>query len=203
MNSQHFSNWIQIVTGIAVLIGIGLIRKVKKFVFMGGYFPDSSVNEWYVENTSGAEWNWWGFGSKNTTMLSIKSIAGMGKPVTYVGAEQGIRILVGQEMATRLGRHHPTTEAFYLSRWLTKENEGSLEVELARENPAYDEITLFHLVEGGVGQYFDRVSGQAQLDANGANTWLPGDTNQSYLTIRSGVEGELAQVITDRITGRF
>ena len=91
MNSQHFSNWIQIVTGIAVLIGIGLIRKVKKFVFMGGYFPDSSVNEWYVENTSGAEWNWWGFGSKNTTMLSIKSIAGMGTPVTYVGAEQGIR----------------------------------------------------------------------------------------------------------------
>ena len=181
-----------------------LARKVKEFVFMGGYFPDSSVNEWYVDNTSGAEWNWWGFGSENTTRTSLEAIVSMGKPVTYVGAEQGVRVLVGEQMAARLGRHHPTTEAFYLSKWLTKENDdGGADLEFVKENPAYDEITLFHVVEDGVGHFFDRVGGSVRVNAHGANVWLPGDTNESYLTIRSGIESELRDVITDRITGNF
>jgi hypothetical protein len=179
-----------------------LARKVNRFIFMGGYFPDSSVNEWYRDNTSDAEWNWWGFGSRNTSKTSLEAITAMGKPVTYIGAEQGVRVLVGKEMAARLGRDHPTTEAFYLSTMLTTKNAGSLE--LAAENPAYDEITLFHVVEDGVGQYFDRVPGKLQVNEHGANTWLPAtDSNESYLTIRNGVEEALKEIITDRITGRF
>jgi hypothetical protein len=180
-----------------------LQRKVKQYVFMGGYFPDSSVNEWYEKNTSGAEWNWWGFGSRDTTKRCLEAIVSMAKPVTYIGAEQGVRVLVGKEMAARLGRDHPTTEAFFLSPSLTKRIDDSSEPELTGENPAYDEITLFHVVEDGVGTYFDRIPGKLQVDEHGGNKWLPGDTNESYLTIRNGVEEELRTIITDRITGAF
>ena len=77
-------------------------------------------------------------------------------------------------------------------------------VQWERENPAYDEITLLHVVEDGVGTYFDRVTGRVTVDSNGANGWQNADdTNESYLTIRAGTEAELARVITDRITGQF
>ena len=100
-----------------------LARKVERFVFMGGYFPNSLVNEWYQKNTDGAEWNWWGFGSKGTTATVLPAITAMGRPVTYVGAEQGVRVLVGKEMAARLDRDHPTTEAFLLSSFLTTDDD--------------------------------------------------------------------------------
>jgi hypothetical protein len=179
-----------------------LQRKVCRFVFMGGYFPDSSVNEWYRQHTADAEWNWWGFGSRNTSKVSLEAIAAMGKPVTYIGAEQGVRVLVGREVIARLGRNHPTTEAFLLSTMLTDQDDRE-PVGLIRENPAYDEMTLYHVVEDGVGRYFDRLSGRVVVDENGANRWLPGGGNESYLTIQHGVEPELGRIITDRITGRF
>lgn len=179
-----------------------LARKVDRFVFMGGYFPNSLVNQWYQENTDGAEWNWWGFGSRETTATVLATITAMGKPVTYIGAEQGVRVLIGREMASRLGRNHPTTEAFVLSSFLTTGEGDTLQWE--RENPAYDEITLFHAVEDGVGQYFDQVPGRVSVDASGANGWVEEQgTNERYLTIRAGVEAELAGLMTDRITGQF
>ncbi len=71
------------------------------------------------------------------------------------------------------------------------------------DNPAFDEIALFYAVEGGVGEYFDRVRGRVHINESGANTWLPGDGNESYLTIKIGFEPQLREVITDRITGTF
>ena len=55
----------------------------------------------------------------------------MGKPVTYIGAEAGFPVIIGLEMARRLGRNHPTTEAFYQFRRLNevvegRENEGPI-----------------------------------------------------------------------------
>jgi hypothetical protein len=179
-----------------------LQSKVKAFIFMGGYFPESFECSWYSE-TSGAEWNWWAFGSRMTTRTTLEVIVSMGKPVTYVGAEQGPRVLVGNELVARLGRHHPTTESFYLFKPITRIPTGSTEPDLVRENPAFDEITLFHAVEDGVGTYFDRVYGRVQVDENGANSWFPGDGNESYLVIRAGMEGQLGDIVTDRVTGRF
>lgn len=57
--------------------------------------------------------------------------------------------------------------------------------------------------KGGLGTYFDRVFGSVQIDENGANTWVTGEGTEAYITLRSGVEDELAGVITDRVTGRF
>lgn len=100
-------------------------------------------------------------------------------------------------MAAGTGRHHPTTDAFYLSTFLTNE-EGD---ELVKENPAYDELALFRLVEDGVGRYFDRIEGTLIVDEHGANRWAPNASNESYLVIRDGMETELAALLTDRIIG--
>ena len=161
-----------------------LKSKLKEFVLMGGYFPESRVNPWYTQNCDGAEWNWWAFGSKNTTRTTISALVKMGKPITYIGAEVGFQVRVGLEMARRLGREHPTTEAFQMS-----------------NNPAYDEIALFVAVEGGIGEFFDTVQGRVQIDEHGANTWIPGEGNERYITLLPDVKQKLRQVITDRITG--
>jgi len=188
-----------------------LDRKVKEFVVMGGFFPNSLKNKWYIDNTHGAEWNFWGFHSRHTTKNTFHVLTQLDKPITYIGAETGYPVKVGLEMAKRLGRSHPTTEAFTQYRLTSRivedqEAEGPV---LQKRNPAYDELTLFYVVEGGVGKYFVRHTGQITIDENGANGWLPGDGNESYLTFtgtwkeRNTAIKELQNIITDRITGRF
>jgi len=188
-----------------------LQRKVKEFVVMGGYFPDSLKNQFYIDNTNGAEWNFWGFGSKNTTKHTFDILVKMNKPITYIGAETGFPIKIGLEMAERLGRAHPTTEAYTqynLTSKLTvgKEEEGPV---LYRRNPAFDELALFYAVEGGVGKYFERFTGKIVIDEHGANNWIAGDGHQSYLQLkgvkreRAAVIEKLQEIMTDRITGKF
>jgi hypothetical protein len=182
-----------------------LKRKLKEFVLMGGYFPESKVNPWYIENTDGAEWNWWAFGSKDTTRITLNALVKMGKPITYIGAEVGFQVRVGLEMARRLGREHPTTEAFHLFKLTARPRKGYEEdgPVLRWDNPAYDEIALFVAVEGGIGEFFGTVQGRVQVDEHGANTWIPGEGNERYITLLPDVKQKLRQVITDRITGRF
>tara|TARA_B110000902_G_scaffold128610_1_gene149900 strand:- start:76 stop:1269 length:1194 start_codon:yes stop_codon:yes gene_type:complete len=183
-----------------------LKTKLKKIVLMAGYFPDSKVNSWYNENTSGAEWNWWAFGSKNTTKTTINALVEMGKPIIYIGAEVGWEVRVGMEMAERLGREHPTTESFYQYKHTAKLNIGKEEdsLVLTSENPAYDEIGLFVAVEGGIGEFFNAIPGRVEVDENGANSWILDDGGgESYITLLPNINQKLSEVITDRITGRF
>ncbi len=172
--------------------------KVKEFVFMGGDYPCSAANPPH-DVMAGAEYNWWALGEKDITRKVISTLARMGKPITYVGFEVGERILVGREIVRRLGRDHPTSEGYY-QYVATYDGQG---VELKADNPAFDEAGLYYLVEGGLGTYFDRVFGSVQIDENGANTWVTDEGTEAYITLRSGVEDELAGVITDRVTGRF
>jgi hypothetical protein len=196
----------------SILSGRELLQhKVKEFVVMGGYFPDSLKNTWYIKNTNGAEWNFWGFHSVNTTKNTFDELTQLGKPITYIGAETGYVVRIGLAMAKRLGRHHPTTEAFTqykLTSKITKgrEDEGPI---LRSTNPAYDELALFYAVEGGVGKYFERFTGSITLDENGANGWVPGEGNESYLQLKGNskekavIIRELRAIITDRVTGNF
>jgi hypothetical protein len=175
-----------------------LARKVKEVVFMGGRFPVSSEHAPYGL-TAGAEWNWWALGAQDVSRVAIKALAALGLPLTYVGAEIGAEVLVGQEIVDRLGRDHPTSEAYYQYN-LTYSGDGE---GLRAENPAYDDAALYHLVEGGVDRFFGQVSGHVEIDANGANTWTPSGAQERYLTLLPGVATELSALLTDRITGAF
>lgn len=64
--------------------------------------------------------------------------------------------------------------------------------ELNWENPAYDDVTLFHLVEGATGPWFGEVCGRPVIEDGGANTWAE-DGPHRYVTLQPGVEGKLAQ----------
>jgi hypothetical protein len=180
--------------------GEELLRsKVHDFVFMGGAFPDSHEESLYPF-TSGAEWNWWALGAEGVTRAAVQAIVGLGRPVTYVGQEVGAEVLVGQEIIHRLGRDHPTSEAYFLYNPTSPDDGGAL---LDTDNPAYDDVALYHIVEGGLDHFFGRVFGRVEVDGFGANTWLEGGTQESYLTVIPGMADELAQAITDRVTGVF
>ena len=174
---------------------------------MGGYFPRSADAPW---NTSpgrdNPEYNWWALGDKNTTRKTISTLIKMEKPITYLGFEVGGEVHVGKELVERLGRDHPTSESCYLNRITAPYSDASKEkgpelkpVVIA----AFDETALFYVVEGGVGVYFDKVQGRVQIAENGANTWVSGDGNESYITLLPGVVKRLREVVTDRITGHF
>jgi len=179
--------------------GEDLVRaKVSRFVFMGGYFPSSFENPLYFF-TDRAEWNWWALGEKGITRTTMDTLVKMGKPMTYVGYKAGLEVQVGREIVRRLGRDHPTSEAYYQFR-LTYGGEGA---DLSSDNPAFDDVALYYVVEGGEGRFFHRIHGHAVINDDGANTWEPEETNESYLTLLPGVEDELVEVITDRVTGSF
>jgi hypothetical protein len=181
------------------LRGEELVRKkVEQFVFMGGYFPASYDFAAYNQ-TGHAEWNWYAFGDSNVTKSTLETIAGMMKPMTYVGFEVGLHVRIGAAMVERLGRDHPTSEAFFQYRAIYDSERD----ELIKDNPAFDEIALFHLVEGGLDVYFDRVHGRVQVDEHGANRWIVGSGSENYIVLRAGVAEELKVILTNRLTGVF
>jgi|GEM_PF-524851 len=180
-----------------------LKAKLRKVVIMGGHFP---VSRGHGHPPDGAEWNWWAFASKNITKTTMNALAALGKPIVYIGFEVGIQVPVGVEMIKRLGREHPTTEAFYLGKGTRNTTKKTIdEVSfLTSENPAFDEIGLFVAVEGGIGEFFNTVQGRVETEEYGANSWIPDEQgNESYITLLPDVEKKLSEVITDRITGDF
>ncbi len=178
-----------------------LKKKVKEFFFMGGYFPTSSDFPLY-KRTSGAEYNWWALRQAGVTQTTIDTLAEMGKPMTYVGFEVGERIPVGREIIRRLGRNHPTSDAYYNYR-STYDGESEEGREISKDNPSFDDVALYHLVEGGAGKHFGKVSGSVRIDEGGANSWVGNGGAESYLTLLPGAETELIEILTDRITGNF
>ncbi|MCE9546617.1 MAG: nucleoside hydrolase [Planctomycetia bacterium] len=182
---------------ISPLTGRQLVEaKVKEVVFMGGCFPDSKGNQF--KGTEGAEWNWWAFGNRNTTKYTLETLASLGKPLTYIGWEQGIKIPIGRELTKRLGRNHPTTESYWLMRHVDPKA-----TELPNDNPAYDDLGLFYAVEGGLGKYFQQVRGRVQVNEKGGDTWTPDkDGKEAYITVIPGQEQELRKILTDRISGK-
>jgi len=179
-----------------------LKAKLRKVVIMGGRFPESKT----IGNPIGAEWNWWAFGSKNITKMTMNALVETGKPIIYVGFEVGVQVHVGMEMIKRLGREHPTTEAFYLSKATRNPTKNTINESsfLTSENPAFDEIGLFVAVEGGIGEFFNTIQGRVEINEHGGNSWVRDEQgNESYITLLPDVEKKLSEIITDRITGDF
>lgn len=185
--------------------GERLLRdKVKQFVFMGGNFPDSVKSGHH--GSEGAEYNWHAWGHPSVTKSAIEGLAKLGKPMIYIGFEQGIRVHVGREIAEKLGRKHPTTESYYLYRSTAKipPDAADKAPQLMHDNPAFDDLGLFVAVEGGVGKYFREVRGHVQVNEKGANTWVADDDgNEAYITIIQGQEAALRKIMAERITGSY
>ncbi len=167
-------------------------KKVKDFVFMGGYFPRSYDFPIY-ESCNWAEWNWWAFGYQNIAKNTITTIQSINKPIVYIGFEVGFPLRVGNEVMKKLGKDHPVYDAFANTKDYNSEN----------ENPAFDEVALYFVVEGGLDSYFGQVKGKAVLDEHGANKWSSDTSDERYLTLLPGVNETLSSIITDRITGDF
>jgi inosine-uridine nucleoside N-ribohydrolase len=182
------------------LSGEELVRRsVKGLHFMGGAFPSSvDVLEPGIANvTGGAEWNFWALNMRGVTAAALGRLSALGIPMTFVGWEVGIRVLAGREIIDRLGRDHPSSEAYF--QYVSTSEDGT---ELTDENPAYDDVALFHLVEGETGSWFGEVRGRPVIDDVGVNTWAE-DGSHRYITLQPGVEAEMRALVTDRITGRF
>jgi inosine-uridine nucleoside N-ribohydrolase len=180
------------------LDGRALLKaKLKDVFFMGGYFPVSSEFAAYVVS-SGAEYNWSANGQAQISKIALEYFSLLDKPITYIGFEVGEQVTIGNELIGRLGKNHPTTEAYYQFRF-TNIRLGD---KLIRDNAAFDELALYHVVEGGLGKYFSQVFGEVVVDENGANTWRK-EGNQNYLVLNEGVEEELSRIITDRVSGNY
>ncbi len=164
-------------------------KKVKDFVFMGGHFPKS----YGFHPPEMGEWNWWALGYQNITKNTINAIRSINKPIVYVGFEVGEPLHVGNEIMKKLGKGHPVYDVYANTEDYNSE----------KENPAFDEVALFYLVEGGLDSYFGLVKGKVAVDENGVNDWISDASNEFYLTLLPGVNEMLRSIITDRITGDF
>lgn len=163
---------------------------------MGGAFPASAE---IIRNplTYGAEWNFWALDIPGVTANAIDRLTALGIEMTFVGYEAGKPVVVGHEVVDRLGRDHPTSESYLQYVFSSKDG-----IELTSENPAFDEVALFHMVEGETGDWFGEVHGQPVITGSGVNTWRP-DGPHRYITLRSGAQEELIGLINDRITGHY
>jgi len=147
----------------------------------------------------GAEFNWWAYATPNITKTTLEALAALGKPITYIGWEVGWKLPIGKELTQKLGRKHPTTEAYFMLRKVDPKA-----TELPAGNPAYDEAALFYTVEGGVGEYFSLVRGPVQVNEKGGNTWVADEKgNEAYVTIIPGQEPKLRKILEHRVTGQY
>jgi inosine-uridine nucleoside N-ribohydrolase len=169
---------------------------VKALHVMGGAFPSSAD---IIRNplTDGAEWNFWALDTPHVTARTVDRLTALGVVMTFVGYEVGKPVPVGREVVGRLGRDHPTSDSYY--QYVFSSRNGT---ELTSDNPAFDEVALFHLVEGETGDWFGEVTGRPLISSTGVNTWDP-DGPHRYVTLREGVESELIRSMSDRITGRY
>lgn len=169
---------------------------VKTLHIMGGAFPSSAEiirNPW----TDGAEWNFWALDTPAVTATALDRMSALGVAMTFVGYEVGKPVVVGHEVVRRLGRDHPTSESYLQYVFSSKGG-----IELAFENPAFDKVALFQMVEGDTGDWFGEVKGRPVISDTGINTWHA-DGPHRYITLRSGAQDELTDLINDRITGHY
>ncbi len=173
---------------ISPLTGAELIsKKVEKFVIMGGKFPKG-------EN----EWNFNG----NMPGVTKFVLENLYRPVVFSGYEIGVRIKTGAAFK-HIDKNTPLYVGYdYFGEhcpYLPKPPEGEM-----INNSSYDQTAVLYAVRGGVGLYWDKVTGgYCEVDENGDNRWIEGEkTNQAYLVLKKRPE-EMADIITSIMLGDF
>ncbi len=173
---------------ISPLDGNTLItNKVKEFVVMGGQFPEG-------EN----EWNFNG----NMPGVTKFVFEHLDVPVTFTGFEVGMQIKTGNVLNER-DTLNPLYAGFkYFSEhapWMKQYYKGKVS-----DNSSYDQTGVLYAVEGGLGNYWEKVSGgRCVPDSTGGNTWVsdPG-SDHSYLVLKEDPE-VMAAIIEKVMLGEF
>ncbi|TVR40341.1 MAG: hypothetical protein EA394_08180 [Bacteroidia bacterium] len=157
-------------------------QKVKKFVIMGGKFPEG---EW--------EWNFSGF----MEGVSIFVLENLRVPIVFSGYELGYQIRTGPKLQ-KLGPDHPLYIGYkHFSKhapWMVEYyEEGKI-----TPNATYDQTAVLFAVRGGLGKYWEKVeNGYCIPDETGGNIWKTVDdrpTNHAYLKLIKPPE-EMAEII--------
>lgn len=156
-------------------------RKVKKFVIMGGQYPEG---DW--------EWNFCG----DMPGVTRYVLGNLTVPIVFSGYEVGLYILTGNRL-NELDPVHPLYIAYkHFSKnapWMVERyQEGSIS-----DNASYDQTAVLYAVHGGVGEYWDKIkNGYCIADDKGGNKWVESEepTNHSYLVLKKSQE-EMSQII--------
>lgn len=172
---------------ISNLTGNELIhQKVREFVIMGGQFPSGE-----------SEWNFNG----NMPGVTKKVIAQLDVPITFLGYEVGLIIKTG-EVFNDLDPKHPLYLGYYHfsenAPWIKENFQGSI-----LDNASYDQTAVLYAVEGGVGEYWERIeNGKCVPDEVGGNTWVDSEnSNHNYLKLIAEPE-EIAAIIESKMLNK-
>jgi inosine-uridine nucleoside N-ribohydrolase len=172
----------------SALSGNDLIsKKVKEFSIMGGHFPKG-----------GFEWNFNG----NMPGVTKFVIENLKVPIVFSGFELGSQIKTG-EVFNKIDKQTPLYQGFlyYSSHapWIKADFEGKI-----LPNSSFDQTCVLYVVEGGVGDYWKKVTGGVCLvEEDGSNRWKrKKNSNHAYLKLKKAPE-EMAAIIDAIMLNRF
>ena len=173
----------------SALSGSELIkRKVKEFVIMGGQHPKGD-NEW---NFNG--------GMPGVTKFVLSNLVDI--PVIFSGYEIGVRIKTGATF-NDIDKNTPLYKGFmYFSEhasWMKGQFKGKI-----LNNSTYDQTTILYVVQGGVGVFWEKITGSfCEAGDNGDNVWVKKEnSNHSYLKLIESPEN-MAKLIEAITLNRF
>lgn len=162
-------------------------KKVKRFVVMGGHFPQGK-NEWNFNGNM-----------PGVTKFVLKNLT---VPVVFTGYEVGVAIQSGA-VFENLEKNHPLYVGFnHFSQnasWMKDRYKGKI-----LDNSTYDQTAVLYAVRGGEGTYWEVVNnGYCVAEENGDNYWVEGDKyNHSYIVLKNNAE-EMARLIEALMLNEF
>jgi hypothetical protein len=195
----------------SALGGLELVqKKVKQFVFMGGYFPETGVESKFSHE---AEYNWWALGQKGITKTTIETIRTINMPILYAGFGQGVKVPAGTNLQTGdsdipVGFDHPLVDAYALNHYKTIEKAVNKEGKIVYSKAAFDESSVFYLAEANFGTqeynyFFSKIEGLATIRITGVNGWMDKNGTNEFRFGINGDEFEFRELISDRIKVKF
>lgn len=162
-------------------------KKVKKFVMMGGQFPEGN-NEWNFDGNM-----------PGVTRFVIQNI---NVPIIFTGFEVGVDIKTGQSF-NNLDQNSPLYIGFmHFSKnapWIKANFKGEI-----LNNSSFDQTAVLYAVRNGLGVYWDKISdGTCMPDDIGGNKWVKTEaSNHSYLKLKIDQE-KIAILIESLMLGNY
>ncbi|MFD2964545.1 MULTISPECIES: nucleoside hydrolase [Olivibacter] len=172
----HLSNFSNLLASkpdeISTLSGKALAeKKVKKWVCMGGQFPEGKEANFYRPDPAS----------------TVYCVTQWSRPVTFAGWEVGEKIITGGSyLRDRLPAGSPVRQAYALYNNF-------------KGRPSWDQVAIYVLCSDA-DNYFEQIgNGRCEVRPNGSNYWRSGEpSNHHFLRLRKGANlVELAKKMDD------